>query len=113
MLAKLTHNIELGFREIENNATADQTRVLFENLSLLQQSIKNNNSNPKRNHTSQESMYTKSMNEDKILSPRKKVASPRKYFTKIPYTLTPQINVCSHQSYLIWQHSPLEYHLQY
>jgi hypothetical protein len=70
MLIRCTKNIEHSFQEINSKATPDQTRIIFESLSKLQNDIQNNHAISKRSHASQELTDTKDKNEDEFTSPK-------------------------------------------
>jgi len=80
MLQKRNQAIEQSFQEIKGKATPEQTRFIFENLSLIQRNIQGSLGNLKRDCTSQEQSSITSCTEDCNLSPREKSSLSRKLF---------------------------------
>ena len=80
MLLRRTRTIEKSYKEIKSRGSAEQTRYIFENLSILQNDIQSNCSNLKRDFDSQTSTSLASEITDENLSPRKKCSLNRKLF---------------------------------
>jgi hypothetical protein len=80
MLQRRNRTIEKSFQEIKKKATSEQTRYIFENLSILKHTIQSNCANLKRGHTSQTDSSITSTLEPDILTPRKRSTSTKKSF---------------------------------
>ena len=80
MLRRRTRTLEKSYREIRSRGSVEQTRYVFENLSLLQSDIQSNCSNLKRDFESQTSTSLASELTDENLSPRKRCTLARQLF---------------------------------
>jgi galactokinase/mevalonate kinase-like predicted kinase len=80
MLRQWNRTFERSYPEIKQKAMPEQTRVIFENLSLLQKSIQHNWSSQKRDSTYQENSNTNTLLEEEHASPKNQSAPSRKLF---------------------------------
>jgi hypothetical protein len=80
LLQKRNQVTEHSFQEIKAKARLDQTRFIFENISLLQRNIQGSLGNLKRDYTSQEQSSITSCADNCSRSPRKKCSLSRKLF---------------------------------
>ena len=71
MLRQRNRTFERSYQEIKQKAMPEQTRVIFENLSLLQKSIQHNWSSQKRDSTYKENSNTNTSLEEEHVSPKK------------------------------------------
>jgi hypothetical protein len=85
MLQRWNQAIKQSFKEMKEKATPEQTRCIFDNLSLLQHSIQSIQGNLKRDCTSQEKLSITPCMEDCSQSPWKKVAFQESSFRKTLY----------------------------
>jgi hypothetical protein len=80
MLRCRTLSIERSYQTIKSRGSTEQTRFIFENLSILQQDIQSNCSHLKRDFETQTSTSLASEITDENLSPRKRCSLNRKLF---------------------------------
>jgi hypothetical protein len=69
---------------MKHKATTDQTRIIFENLSILQQSIQRNWPKHKRDDENKDDSLTTTSIEQEHMSPKKKLNGSRKLPQEIP-----------------------------
>jgi hypothetical protein len=106
LLKQRNQSFENAYQEMKHKATTDQTRIICENLSILQQSIQRNWPKHKRDDENQGDSLTTTSIEQEHMSPKKKLNGSRKLLQEIPSrtdnmscsTRTPlsQINVNCH-----------------
>jgi hypothetical protein len=84
MVQKQNQAIEHSFQEIKGKVTLEQTRFIFENLSLIQRNIQGSLGNLKRDCTFQEQSSITSCTEDCNLLQGKKADFQESFFRKNP-----------------------------
>ena len=87
MLLRRTRAIEQSYSDIKSRGSVEQTRYVFENLSLLRNDIHSNCSNLKRDFTSHTSNSLASELTDENLSPRKRGSLNRQLFNEQPRSM--------------------------
>ena len=90
MLIRHSKNIECSFQENKSKATLDQTKIIFENLSLLQKGIQINYAISKRSHASQELTDTSQKLKMRLLCQRKEVVPQKMWLIQNLYIPTRQ-----------------------
>jgi hypothetical protein len=84
LLKQRNQSFENAYQEMKHKATADQTHIIFENLSILQQSIRRNWPKHKRDADNQGDSLTTTSIEQEHMSLRKKLNGSRKLLQEIP-----------------------------
>jgi len=83
LLKQHNQSFENAFQEMKHKATTDQTRIIFENLSILQQSIQRIWPKHKRDDENQGDSLTTTSIEQEHMSPKKKLNGSRKLLQEI------------------------------
>jgi hypothetical protein len=84
LLKQCSQSFESAYQEMKHKATTDQTRIVFGNLSILQQSIQRNWPRHKTDADNQIDSLTNTSIEQEHMSPKKKLNGSRKLLQELP-----------------------------
>jgi hypothetical protein len=78
LLKQRNQSFENAYQEMKHKATTNQTRIVFDNLSILQQSIQSNWPRHKRDADNQINLHNTTSLEQEHMSPKKRLNGSRK-----------------------------------